>query len=785
MKKIIDKLKLNTKKNIEKILVFVKQKRNKDITQEIKSKKEISDVDINQPTEEFNTNVLKVESKNFDSPLEEVSHIVKTKVNKQNEKLSKNDKKYFDEKARLEAIKKEMIEKTSGKKEDGQPSYITSDSAEEKRKMLLNLGYISPTYSMNKDKEINYNSSKELDKKTVEVENNETHDKTIDKDFEESIISEIQNRNLNTTEEIPMIEDYSNELFDSKIDDTLREMTAETKIDFDSTAEVIIEDIEEYKKQESALSNETENNLEENESIPGNDIENDQIENNEEFQEYNQIDNELETMNEIHEDSLSDGYSVEPENWAEEYVLPNVDLLATVKKDIDISVYEDEANIKKEKLDELFKNFFVGAKVVEFKIGPTVTTFKVSIDAGTKITRVTNLEDNIKLDLGVKDVRIQAPIPGESLIGIEVPNTIKIPVSFKEVYEETKDIKTDNSLILTMGKDVFGKPMHFDLAKAPHLLVAGSTGSGKSVSINTILASLILRYKPDELKLVLVDPKMVEFTPYHGIPHLMARVIINASDANSALKSIVNEMEERYKLMAQKEARNLEELNSINVLNNDKKLPYIVVVIDELADLMMVAAKEVEDSIRRITQKARAAGIHMILATQRPSTDVITGVIKSNIPSRIAFTVASSIDSRTILDAPGANKLIGMGDMLVSLYGKTPVRGQGAYISIEEIKDLTSFIKQQEKPVYTISIEESEIIPGLGSPTYDQNDPLYISAKKMVIQQQKASTSLLQRYLSIGYNKAANLMDSLESNGVIGPSNGSKPREILKGENDD
>lgn len=468
-----------------------------------------------------------------------------------------------------------------------------------------------------------------------------------------------------------------------------------------------------------------------------------------------------------------------PSDWCKPYVLPSTSILTTTASSFDNSILVQEATKKASDLNTTFESFGVKAQVNSFEIGPTITTFKITLEPGIKTTKVTNLEDNIKLTLGAEYIRILAPIPGTSFIGIEIPNSNKKPVLFKTVYDETHS--TQEGIIISIGQDVSGKSLSFDLTKAPHLLVAGSTGSGKSVAINTILASILLRYKPEDVQLVLVDPKMVEFAPFHGVPHLLAEVITDAQNANNALKAMVEEMENRYRQMASMGVKKLEELNSKLISQGEAKLPYIVIVIDELADLMMVAAKEVEDSIMRITQKARAAGIHMILATQRPSTEIITGTIKSNIPSRMAFTVASSIDSRTILGQVGAEKLIGMGDMLVSLYGQLPFRGQGAYISNEEVEDIASFTKSQCSAHYQIDVNSLiEMTTPLNGSLISINDPLYIAARDTVIHHQKATTSMLQRHLNIGYNKAANIIETLESEGVIGPARGSAPREVLK-----
>ncbi len=469
----------------------------------------------------------------------------------------------------------------------------------------------------------------------------------------------------------------------------------------------------------------------------------------------------------------------DPANWCKPYVLPSTSILSTPQNaGFDNSILVEEANNKARALNTTFQSFGVKAEVNSFEIGPTITTFKISLDLGIKTTKVTNLEDNIKLALGAEYIRILAPIPGTSFIGIEIPNSTKRPVLFKDVYNQTNS--DSEGITISIGQDVSGKSLSFDLTKAPHLLVAGSTGSGKSVAINTILASILLRYKPTDVQLVLVDPKMVEFAPFHGVPHLLAEVITDAQNANNALKAMVDEMEERYKQMASMGVKKLEELNAKLIAQGENKLPYIVVIIDELADLMMVAAKEVEESIMRITQKARAAGIHMILATQRPSTEIITGTIKSNIPSRMAFTVASSIYSRTILGQVGSEKLIGMGDMLVSLYGQLPFRGQGAFISNEEVEDIASFTKSQCSANYKIDVQSLiQMSDPMTHSLISINDPLYIAARDTVIHYQKATTSMLQRHLNIGYNKAANIIETLEEQGVIGPAKGSQPREVL------
>ena len=401
----------------------------------------------------------------------------------------------------------------------------------------------------------------------------------------------------------------------------------------------------------------------------------------------------------------------------------------------------------------------------------------------------------MSLALAKKDVRIEAPIPGKSTVGIEIPNESVSPVSLKEILEQIPQNKVNNKLLVALGKNIMGKPRFAEIDKTPHLLVAGSTGSGKSVCINCIIASILMRAKPDEVKLVLVDPKKVELSMYNGIPHLLMPVVTDAKKASVALQKMVDEMERRYDELEEKNVRNIASYNEWiekeNAVRSDEdkmaKMPYIVVIVDELADLMVVAGKEVEDSILRITQKARAAGIHLIVATQRPSTDVITGVVKANIPSRLSFAVSSGIDSRTILDMTGAEKLIGKGDMLFLPMGESsPERIQGAYVSDEELENLVNYSIAQQKAQYDekyMNLENAKDQGNAGgevhSPNEEYDDPLYDEIVEYVITTGKASASLLQRKFKLGYNRAARIVDLLEERGIIGPQNGSKPREVL------
>lgn len=442
-------------------------------------------------------------------------------------------------------------------------------------------------------------------------------------------------------------------------------------------------------------------------------------------------------------------------------------------------------------LIQVLKDFGIEAHVVNTHVGPAVTQYELEIKAGTKVSKILGLNREIALALAAKDVRIQAPIPGKNTIGIELPNKNISMVSVREVLTSIPQSKSDSKLLAVLGRDIMGNPQWMEINKTPHLLVAGSTGSGKSVCINSILASILMRTKPDEVKLVLVDPKKVELSVYNGVPHLLVPVVTDPKRANIALKRIVSEMERRYDVFEESRTKNIESYNSYIDKKNEglpdsqkeKHMPFIVVIIDELADLMLVAAKEVEDSIMRITQMARAAGIHLIVATQRPSTDVITGVVKANIPSRISFAVSSGIDSRTILDMVGAEKLLGKGDMLFLPQGtNAPLRIQGTFISEDETKAIVDYVCNQQKARYdeTMLMDDEE----KGATTMldnkdDYEEPLYNEIVEFVIEQGKASASLLQRRFRLGYNRAARCIDLLEERGIVGPQNGSKPREVL------
>ena len=470
-----------------------------------------------------------------------------------------------------------------------------------------------------------------------------------------------------------------------------------------------------------------------------------------------------------------------------DYKLPTINLFAPDKP----KNQSKEKRIVRENikiLEETFASFGIKVTVERAEIGPSVTKYEVKPAVGVRVNRISNLADDLALALAAKDVRIEAPIPGKSLVGIEVPNSEVATVTFRELWDQSK---TDASKLLEipLGKAVNGSVRSFDLAKMPHLLVAGSTGSGKSVAVNGIIASILMKARPDEVKFMMVDPKMVELSVYNDIPHLLIPVVTNPRKASRALQKVVDEMENRYELFSKVGARNIAGYNAkvaeYNAQSEYKQvpLPLIVVIVDELADLMMVASKEVEDAIIRLGQKARAAGIHMILATQRPSVDVISGLIKANVPSRIAFAVSSGTDSRTILDENGAEKLLGRGDMLFKPIDENhPVRLQGSFISDEDVERIVAFVKNQAEADYDDSfdpgeVSESDMESGGGD---DEGDPLFEEAKALVIETQKASASMIQRRLSVGFNRATRLMEELEAAGVIGPAEGTKPRKVLQ-----
>jgi DNA segregation ATPase FtsK/SpoIIIE, S-DNA-T family len=464
----------------------------------------------------------------------------------------------------------------------------------------------------------------------------------------------------------------------------------------------------------------------------------------------------------------------------EEYILPSPDLLA---EPIHNSQQQEKAQIQAtvRKLERTFESFGVKAKVSKVHVGPSVTKYEVYPSAGVKVSKIVNLHDDLALALAAKDLRIEAPIPGKSAIGIEVPNHEIATVSLREVLES--NVKNSQAkLLFGLGRNISGDAVSAELNRMPHLLIAGATGSGKSVCVNGIITSILMRAKPHEVKMMMIDPKKVELNVYNGIPHLLSPVVTDPKKAARALKKVVSEMERRYDLFSDTGTRNIEGYNEyvkrMNAINEDKQplLPYIVVLIDELADLMMVASNDVEDAITRLAQMARAAGIHLIIATQRPSVDVITGVIKANIPSRIAFSVSSSTDSRTILDSGGAEKLLGRGDMLFLPVGANkPTRIQGAFLSDEEVERIVDHCIEQQKAQY-----QEEMIPEETEQLEEVDDELYDDAVQLILEMQSASVSMLQRRFRIGYTRAARLIDAMEDRGIVGPYEGSKPRKVLQ-----
>ena len=478
------------------------------------------------------------------------------------------------------------------------------------------------------------------------------------------------------------------------------------------------------------------------------------------------------------------------------YVKPSINLLNMPKSKGKVNSTEViAANTKK--LERVFNDFGMVAKVIEIHVGPAVTQYEMELQRGTKVNKVLSISREIALELSAKEVRIEAPIPGKSTVGIEIPNQTIIPVSMREIMEdlERNPKYKDSKLAAPLGRDIMGNVKCVEINKTPHMLVAGATGSGKSVCINNIILSVIMRSTPDEVKMVLVDPKKVEFNAYEGIPHLLMPVVTDPKKASAALQKIVVEMDDRYETFKNSGTKNISTYNEYiekQLKKNPdcglKKMPFILVIIDELADLMLVAAKEVEDSIMRITQLARAAGIHLIVATQRPSTDVITGVVKSNIPTRISFAVSSSIDSRTILDMTGAEKLLGKGDMLYKpMDDNTPTRVQGSFVSDDEIQRVVDFVKSKSHPPrYSekfTNLETNNSSSSFGGAASNANsenkDVLYNEILDYAVRMGQISASLIQRKYSIGYNRAARIIDQFEEEGIVGPAKGSKPRDVL------
>ena len=493
---------------------------------------------------------------------------------------------------------------------------------------------------------------------------------------------------------------------------------------------------------------------------------------------------------EVHEEIESKISGENDNEEKKEYIFPNTNLLnnngKTKLNSDDKKELIDSAN----KLEETLSSFGVEAKVVQVTKGPSVTRFELQPSPGVKVSKIVNLADDIALGLAASGVRIEAPIPGKAAIGIEVPNRKQTAVFLREVLDSKEFKNTKNKLAFALGKDIAGQCVVGDLSKMPHTLIAGATGSGKSVCINSLIISILYKYKPEEVKLLMVDPKVVELNVYNGIPHLLIPVVTDPKKAAAALNWAVNEMTKRYNLFAENGVRNMESYNGLYDKGLiSEKLPYIIIIVDELADLMMVCPNDVEDYIGRLAQMARAAGMHLVIATQRPSVDVITGVIKANIPSRISFAVSSQVDSRTILDSAGAEKLLGKGDMLYYPVGESkPQRVQGCFISEEEVESVVKFIKEDK----TETLYEESILEHINNETSNSNsgdenndvDELLNQAIELVVDYEQASTSFLQRRLRIGFNRASRIMEQLEERNIISPRDGSKPRKVLISKND-
>lgn len=480
--------------------------------------------------------------------------------------------------------------------------------------------------------------------------------------------------------------------------------------------------------------------------------------------------------------SIPETSSTVSQESKEAYILPSLSLLDPVKVNKQSQSNEHSAQTRGDKLVSILAQFGVQTTLIETHIGPSVTKFVLKLDTGVKVNRILSLQDNLMMELAVKEIRVEAPIPGRNAVGVEIPNIEMTPVRLSEILKNIPSELANRKLLFGLGKDLMGESVFAELNKMPHLLIAGATGSGKSVAVNSLITTLLMRTQPSEVKLLLIDPKKVEFTVFNDVPHLIAPVVSDPVEAAKALRVVVNIMDNRYDAFAKAGARNITSYNEIAESQSEqhlKLMPNIIIIIDELADLMAVAGKEVESSIQRITQLARAAGIHLVVATQRPSVDVITGVIKANIPSRIAFAVSSGTDSRTILDTVGAENLLGYGDMLyIPIGAPHPVRIQGVYVSDKEVESVAQYVKSQAKPFYDDAFMNLEGQDGNNGLIEISADPLYEEVKEYVIRNQKASTSLLQRSFGIGYNRSARMIDALQNEGIIGPQQGSRPRDV-------
>ena len=494
-----------------------------------------------------------------------------------------------------------------------------------------------------------------------------------------------------------------------------------------------------------------------------------------------------ETVPSIHEaiqqeddgEKKQESFEIQERRASPHYRLPPLDLLKNNNARRKAPHSKQEVQARSRQLEETLASFGVTAKVTHVDVGPAITRYELMPGPGVKVSRISQLADDIALSLAAADVRVVAPIPGKSAVGIEVPNDKVSPVYLYDVLAQTEFQRSTSPLTLALGEEITGRPIITRLDRMLHVLIAGATGSGKSVCINTLLCSLLFKADPDQVKLILIDPKMVELTNYNGIPHLLSPVVTDAKKAAGVLRWLCKEMENRYEQFAGFGVRDITRFNQMAIQNGKENLPYIVVVIDELADLMMVAPRDVEDAIQRLAQMARAAGIHLVVATQRPSVDVITGIIKANIPSRIAFAVSSQVDSRTILDMAGAEKLVGRGDMLFYPMGASkPIRAQGAYVSENELEKLLSYIRSMKEPEFNEEVMQAEVASATAEEPAEE-DELFADAVRVVLEHGQASVSIVQRRLRVGYSRAGRLVDLMEERGIIGPHRGSKPREIL------
>ncbi|MBS4539903.1 DNA translocase FtsK 4TM domain-containing protein [Clostridium sp. D2Q-11] len=550
----------------------------------------------------------------------------------------------------------------------------------------------------------------------------------------------------------------------------IKKKTNKSKTEENKTKNIIDKNETKIKDNKIKILDYTKNEYKDNDTFEIAEIEKPEKKNIESPKENTKKDNESENHN-------LDSIAVS-ENEYNDYEYPSLDILQ--KSDISSNKKENKIILNNaKKLEDILKNFGIEAQVTQISRGPTITRYELQPAPGIKVSRIVNLSDDIALGLASSDIRIEAPIPGKAAIGIEVPNIDKSTVNLRDVLETKEYSDLESKLSFALGKDIAGKPIVANIEKMPHLLIAGATGSGKSVCINTLITSILYKSKPDEVKLLMIDPKVVELSIYNGIPHLLIPVVTDPKKASFALNWAVQEMNKRYNLFAENSVRDIKSYNSKSQKDESMtRLPQIVVIIDELADLMMVSPGEVEDSICRLAQMARAAGIHLIVATQRPSVDIITGTIKANIPSRISFAVSSQADSRTILDMGGAEKLLGKGDLLFYPVGASkPKRLQGAYIDEKEVEKIVSFLKKDNAADY-----KEEIIENIDkdiNTEFDDTDELLPSAIELIIDEGQASISYLQRKLKVGYSRAARIVDEMEERGIVGPHEGSKPRKVL------